>query len=163
MLCTIRLLYPTRTSHCCCTTHACAVLKHTHKDRQAVHQVLGPNQQVYVPALSVVLVTECDWCCRLSKTCLRWSPNLLGALLSGPGGVRPLQKVGMPSTQCAVIRARQGLWISRGRPHRTEICILREFPACSAYVDGGWFKTRSGLTERAETILLKLQYYWLSL
>ncbi len=40
---------------------------------------------------------------------------------------------------------------------RSCFCILRGFPACSVYVDGGWFKTRSGLTERAETILLKLQ------
>ncbi len=32
---------------------------------------------------------------------------------------------------------------------------------CYACVDGGWFKTRNGLTERAETMLLKLQCYWL--
>ncbi len=78
MLCTIRLLYPTKTSHCCCTTHACAVLKHTHKDSQAVPQVYGPNQQVYVLAWSVALIRESGWCCRLSKTCLCWSPTSLG-------------------------------------------------------------------------------------
>ena len=67
------------------------------------------------------------------------------------------------------LRARQGLWISPGRPHRTEIfvgaapaCIriLRGFPACCAYVDGGWFKARNGLTEVAKTMLLKLQCYF---
>ena len=40
--------------------------------------------------------------------------------------------------------------------------ILREFPTCYAYVDGSWFKTRNGLTERAEPMLLKLQCYWLN-
>ncbi len=74
--------------------------------------------------------------------------------------------------------ARQGLGISRGRPHRTDffvgatrrrpplnfcIRILRGCPARYAYVDGGWLKTRNGLTELAETMLLKLQCYRLNL
>ncbi len=46
---------------------------------------------------------------------------------------------------------------------KTRIRILRGFPACYAYVDGGWFKARNGLTERAEPMLLKLQCYWLNL
>ncbi len=66
----------------------------------------------------------------------------------------------------------QGLWVSRGRPHRREffvwatppqkLCIrvLRGFPACSAYFDGGCFKTRiNGLTERAETIYSQIKYF----
>ncbi len=59
-------------------TCLCCPKAHTHKDSQAVRQVFGPNQQVYVLALSVVLITESDWCCRLSKTCLCWSPTSSG-------------------------------------------------------------------------------------
>lgn len=81
MPCTILLLYPTR-PHCCFTTHACAVPKHTYT-HQAVFQVLGPKQEVYVLALSVVLIRESAWCCRPSKTCLCWFPTSLGLCYLG--------------------------------------------------------------------------------
>ncbi len=40
-------------------------------------------------------------------------------------------------------------------PTKTLFLYSEGFPACSAYIDGGWFKTRSGLTERAETIFVE--------
>ena len=57
---------------------------------------------------------------------------------------------------------RKFLWGLRP-PQDFCIRILRGFPACYAYVDGSWFQTRNGLTELAETMLLKLQCYWLNL
>ncbi len=87
-------------------------------------------------------------------SCLTELDQVLLLLLSGhdrASGFRGAAPIG-----------RKFLWGLRP-PQKLCICILRRFPACSAYVDGGWFKTRNGLTERAETILLKLQCYWLSL
>ena len=53
---------------------------------------------------------------------------------------------------------RKFLWALRP-PHFFCISILQGFP-CYAYVEGGWFKTRNGLTELAETMLFKLQCYF---
>ncbi len=72
------------------------------------------------------------------------------------GTTGPLDFAGPPPSDGKI------LWGLRP-PQTFRIRILRGFPACYAYVDGGWFKTRNGLTEGAEPMLLKLQCYWLSL
>jgi len=49
-------------------------------------------------------------------------------------------------------------------PHKnSEFVFCGGFPHAMRSLMGGWFKTRNGLTERAEPMLLKLQCYWLNL
>ncbi len=50
---------------------------------------------------------------------------------------------------------RRFLWGLRP-PQKFCVRILRGFPACYAYVDGGWFKTRNGLTELAKTMTVEV-------
>ncbi len=101
--------------------------------------------------LSVAGVRRQKGCRQIS----RWSL----VCLRGQEQKRPGMAVELSSYVYRQSRARQGLWISRGRPHQTVFAFCGGFLHALRTLMGAWFKTRNGLTERAETILFELQCY----